>query len=112
MQYQAYGDPKYTWGYNNHTITMSDYGAPPSQFGVVTPSRAQLAEQREAESYTRAAAAQMKMKEAAKEYRFNKNLPIFKTTYTPRKLSRTRSMSRTRSRTRSNKSRKRSRHSV
>lgn len=96
----------YKWGYNNHTITMGDYGAPPSQFGVVTPSRAQLAQQREAASYRKAAAAQMKMKEAAKKYRFNKNLPIFNTMYTPRKLSRTRS------RPRSNKSRKRSRHSV
>lgn len=30
MQYQAYGAPRYTWGYNNHTITMGDYGAPPA----------------------------------------------------------------------------------
>uniref|UniRef100_A0A6C0M0Z3 Uncharacterized protein n=1 Tax=viral metagenome TaxID=1070528 RepID=A0A6C0M0Z3_9ZZZZ len=104
--------PKPKWGYNNHTITMSDYGATPSQFGVVTPSRAQLAQQREAESYTRAAAAQMKMKEAAKKYRFNKNLPIFNARFPPKKLSRTRSRPSSRTRSRSNKSRKRSRHSV
>ena len=91
-----------------HTITMSDYGAPPSQFGVVTPSRAQVAQQREAESYREAAARHMRIMQEAKQYQLNK----FNDRFPPRKLSRTRSRPSSRTRSRSNKSRKRSRHSV
>lgn len=105
----------YKWGYNP-TVDIGSYGTTIQQRlqAFNTPSRAQLEQQREAESYTRAAAAQEQIKKKAIQYRINKNLPIFNARFPPRKLSRTRSgtRSRPRSRPRSNKSRKRSRHSV
>lgn len=102
----------YKWGYNNHTIDKGSYGAPPSQFGVVSPTRAQVERAVSDASYREAAAAQEQIKKKAKQYRLKNNLPRFNDRFPPKKLSRTRSRPSSRTRSRSNKSRKRSRHSV
>lgn len=94
----------------DYSPNLAHYGLPPKYFGVVSPTRAQLARAESDASFRNAAANQKRIMQEAKQYRIKNNLPKFNALFPPRRPSRTRSkpLSRTPSRTRAKSSRKRS----